>query len=479
MDFHLSKPKPNGLKYHFNHPDYTCNKAKQEKFTEKSRADSEKAGQQNMTEITMNRQRTFVDICSLEKLSGKTGVNLILWIFELTHYRKNVSVSTNKSLTYSNLNYSGFFNFVIETIKSCSASFTYYGMEHNKFHSLIYSSLIANSNDTIHNTGSSNPNNHYSNHPLKNDACSYWTANDNTSHTLQGNVKPILNNDLDFPPNIVLNLIRQIALNDSERKNHLLNVITNGVKELVNQNDPTAEGLPFYLGISKSVLYKRIKSLTGLTVNNFVKLIRIELASDLLKQTTLSWLDVSKKVGFDDVKYFSGEFKKQFKKHPRDWARPDMQHHQDLMPPINALDSSSLGGLTYPDTDFLNNLTDICHNPLPGVKLTSAGLSSQLGMSKSMLYKKLMSLTGMTVNNFAKAMRIKKASELLKFPGMTVAEAAQTVGFEDVKYFSQEFKKSMGQLPNDWSRFHKTQTPHSKKLAKVTIRFFRRSKYSN
>lgn len=76
-------------------------------------------------------------------------------------------------------------------------------------------------------------------------------------------------------------------------------------------------------------------------------------------------------------------------------------------------------------------------------------LAIQVGMSVSVLYRKMRSLTGMTVNEFVKAVRLNEAKKLLESGVYHVNEVAITVGFEDAKYFSKEFRKVFGKTPNE------------------------------
>lgn len=54
----------------------------------------------------------------------------------------------------------------------------------------------------------------------------------------------------------------------------------------------------------------------------------------------------------------------------------------------------------------------------------------------------------MSVNDFVKSLRLKKAAQLLLETDLTVYEVAYSVGYNDRKYFSKEFKKQFGKLPS-------------------------------
>ncbi len=79
-------------------------------------------------------------------------------------------------------------------------------------------------------------------------------------------------------------------------------------------------------------------------------------------------------------------------------------------------------------------------------------LAFQVGMSLSVLYRKMRLLTGMTINEFVKTIRLNKAKKLLETGVYQVNEVATTVGFEDSKYFSKEFRKAFGKTPVEVKR---------------------------
>ena len=65
------------------------------------------------------------------------------------------------------------------------------------------------------------------------------------------------------------------------------------------------------MAMSRTLFYGKLKTLTGQSPQDFMRLIRLEQAAMFLKQGD-SVLDVSVKAGFVNVKYFSTVFKKHF-----------------------------------------------------------------------------------------------------------------------------------------------------------------------
>ena len=77
------------------------------------------------------------------------------------------------------------------------------------------------------------------------------------------------------------------------------------------------------------------------------------------------------------------------------------------------------------------------------------GLAKELGFSRASLYRKLKTVSGYSINEFIRKVRLKKANELIIEGQMNVSEAAFYVGFNDIKYFRSIFKKEFGRLPSD------------------------------
>ena len=65
------------------------------------------------------------------------------------------------------------------------------------------------------------------------------------------------------------------------------------------------------IGMSRSVLYNKVKATTGMTPVDFVRHIRIKKACEMLRNTDDTLTSISFAVGFTDPKYFSKVFKKE------------------------------------------------------------------------------------------------------------------------------------------------------------------------
>jgi AraC-like DNA-binding protein len=84
----------------------------------------------------------------------------------------------------------------------------------------------------------------------------------------------------------------------------------------------------------------------------------------------------------------------------------------------------------WQDTDF--DITDYCQT---------------MAMSKSQLYRKTVSLTGLSPNLLLKDFRLEKAKELMKKQHYNIAQITFDSGFTSASYFTKCFKKKYGLLP--------------------------------
>ncbi|WP_299320591.1 two-component regulator propeller domain-containing protein [uncultured Maribacter sp.] len=92
----------------------------------------------------------------------------------------------------------------------------------------------------------------------------------------------------------------------------LMEQITNIIESRIDDVDLTTNYLCRELGMSSSKLYRKIKELTDLAPNEFIRTIRLKKSAQLLKTKKYNVSEVTDLIGFNDPLYFSRCFKKQF-----------------------------------------------------------------------------------------------------------------------------------------------------------------------
>jgi len=81
-------------------------------------------------------------------------------------------------------------------------------------------------------------------------------------------------------------------------------------------------------------------------------------------------------------------------------------------------------------------------------------LAARAGMSRAVFHRKFKSATTMSPIQFVKSMRLNTAAMSIA-SGMTVNQAALSVGYVSASQFSREFKRVFGQSPREWSNIQR------------------------
>ncbi len=103
------------------------------------------------------------------------------------------------------------------------------------------------------------------------------------------------------------------------------------------------------------------------------------------------------------------------------------------------------------EKEFLEKVMQLVETYMEDPEFGVDMLARKVAMSPPILYKKLKAVTNMSVNDFIKSLRLKKAAALLLQKQLTVYEVAYAVGYNDRKYFSREFKKQFGKTPSEYA----------------------------
>ena len=103
------------------------------------------------------------------------------------------------------------------------------------------------------------------------------------------------------------------------------------------------------------------------------------------------------------------------------------------------------------DRQFMVKAMEILNENLAESEFSVVDLCAAIGMSRTSVYNKIRSITGQSVNEFIRIVRLNKSKELLSTKMYNVSEVAYMVGFSDPKYFSTCFKKQFGVSPSKFT----------------------------
>ena len=107
--------------------------------------------------------------------------------------------------------------------------------------------------------------------------------------------------------------------------------------------------------------------------------------------------------------------------------------------------------ITSLDEQFLQKAISEVEKNIAVSDFTVEELSRKMGMSRTLLYKKILALTGKSPVEFIRVLRLKRAALLLQKSQLNVSEIIFRVGFKDPKYFRKHFLKEFGVLPSKFS----------------------------
>ena len=79
-------------------------------------------------------------------------------------------------------------------------------------------------------------------------------------------------------------------------------------------------------------------------------------------------------------------------------------------------------------------------------------LADKIGVSEGYISRLFKSEADTGINNYLIRCRIRKAMDLLKDPLVKVYEVAEKVGYQDIAYFSNTFKKLVGKSPSEYQQ---------------------------
>ncbi len=103
------------------------------------------------------------------------------------------------------------------------------------------------------------------------------------------------------------------------------------------------------------------------------------------------------------------------------------------------------------DKIFIEKVFQIIHANYRDPSFTVNDIITEIGMSRSVFYKKLKAISNLSINDLIKNVRMKKATELLIKSSMSISEVAYDTGFGDPAYFSKVFKEHYKVTPKEFT----------------------------
>jgi len=89
-------------------------------------------------------------------------------------------------------------------------------------------------------------------------------------------------------------------------------------------------------------------------------------------------------------------------------------------------------------------------------EMTLQHISDRFYLSREYISRRFKQEFHENISDYITRIRIDKAKQLLRSPQLRIAQIAEIVGYQDEKYFSKVFKKTVGLSPNEYRKNHLT-----------------------
>jgi YesN/AraC family two-component response regulator len=103
------------------------------------------------------------------------------------------------------------------------------------------------------------------------------------------------------------------------------------IEEHIDDSEFSVESFSKLVGMSRVSLYNKLKSLTNHSVQEFIFVIRLKRAAQLLKESGMTVTEIAYSVGFKDPSHFSKLFKKQFGISPKAYIKDNSGQNSQVL----------------------------------------------------------------------------------------------------------------------------------------------------
>ena len=167
------------------------------------------------------------------------------------------------------------------------------------------------------------------------------------------------------------------------------------------------------------------------------------------------WLAMAKKIKHRD------EILSLFSKAAREWIKKSDGYYEKCMSYLYRIiwrlkSEASVSYTTKSAETKISPAIEYIRENYTADSIKISHLASLCGISEVALRKQFQKQFAISPAVYIRNMRINYAKELMSNQDMSIADVAMLSGFNDVSYFSREFKKSEGISPKEYKSLHET-----------------------
>ena len=116
------------------------------------------------------------------------------------------------------------------------------------------------------------------------------------------------------------------------------------------------------------------------------------------------------------------------------------------------IDTNKLTLISPYDKELVEKIVKHIKENIGDTTLSVESIAQEMGLSRSALFKKIKTLTGLAPIELIKNIRIQQAVALIEEGKQNLTQIAYTTGFNDSHYFSKCFKQMYGMTPSEYKR---------------------------
>ncbi len=102
------------------------------------------------------------------------------------------------------------------------------------------------------------------------------------------------------------------------------------------------------------------------------------------------------------------------------------------------------------DKEFMDDLIRVIEANLTSPEMDIDFICTQIGMSRTKLYNKVKNITGQSVGDFIRTLRLRRAAALMTENDLSLTDIMYSVGIQTQSYFSKAFKNEFGKTPTQF-----------------------------
>ena len=102
------------------------------------------------------------------------------------------------------------------------------------------------------------------------------------------------------------------------------------------------------------------------------------------------------------------------------------------------------------DEALMERIMKVVNEHLSDSNFNVETMTKEVGISRAQLHRKMKEMTGLSVSEFVRNIRLEQAVRLLKEQKINVTQVAYTVGFSNLAHFSTVFRKQFGVSPSEY-----------------------------